>query len=79
MKKLIAMALTCAMVVSLAACGSKPAVSQGDASESKTESTSSEEQPLGAAKSATPTGPVELEVVTTFAGNDSNAQNYKNA
>lgn len=61
MKKLIAMALTCAMTLSLAACGSSPAVSPGD-------------------NSAAPAAkPVELEVVTTFVGNDTNAPNYKNA
>lgn len=81
MKKLVAMALTCAMTVSLVACGSKPANNQGASqaeSKSETQETSKEES-KEESKSTAPAGAVELEVVTTFAGNDSNAQNYKNA
>lgn len=81
MKKLVAMALTCAMVVSLAACGSKPATNQETSQESKTESSDAGagSESKEESKETAPSGNVELEVVTTFAGNDSNAQNYKTA
>lgn len=55
MKKVLAMLLTCSMVLGVAACGDSNNAG-GKAGK-----------------------PVELEVVTTFAGNDGNAQNYKDA
>lgn len=64
-KKIIAMILTCAMAVSLAACGNSS--TSGSTSGTKTENS------VGTEK----TESVELEVVTTFAGNDGNAQTYK--
>lgn len=73
MKRFIAALLTGVMVLSLAACGSqqtsesaaadKPAA-KAEADNNTTEST---------------TGPVELNVTTTFAGEDGNAQNFKDA
>lgn len=73
MKRFIAALLTGVMVLSLAACGSqqtsesvaadKPAA-EAEADNNTTEST---------------TGPVELNVTTTFAGEDGNAQNFKDA
>lgn len=79
MKKLVAMALTCAMVVSLAACGSEPANNQGGAASQDTGKSESSVTPSESKSEEKPAAPVELEVVTTFSGNDSNAQNYKNA
>lgn len=67
-KKIIAMILTCTMAVSLAACGNSSTT--GGTSGTKTENPGSED---GTEK----TESVELEVVTTFAGNDGNAQTYK--
>lgn len=69
------------MVMSLAACGNSntaPADTKTDAT-AKEETTAATPETKEEAKTeaAEPTGPVELEVVTTFAGNDGNAQNYK--
>ena len=79
MKKVIATILSSAMVFSLAACGSGDSGSTGGAATTATETaetqktdTDGEKQPEEA-----PAGGVELEVITTFAGNDGNAQNYK--
>ena len=68
MKKMLAMLLTGAMVLSLAACGNSssgnaPAQSSSGAEESK----------------ETGGGSVTLNVTTTFAGEDTNAQNYQDA
>lgn len=77
MKKAVAMMLICAMVFSLTACGSsgkettKPSettVEKGKNEETKVATEETEDVEYG---------PVELEVVTTFAGNDQNAGNYK--
>lgn len=67
-KKIIAMILTCTMAVSLAACGNSSTT--GGTSGTKTENP-------GSADGTEKTESVELEVVTTFAGNDGNAQTYK--
>ena len=82
MKKVIATVLSCAMVFSLAACGSGDGGSTGstgsaattatETAETQKADTGDEKQPEEA-----PAGGVELEVITTFAGNDGNAQNYK--
>ncbi len=69
-KKIIAMILACTMVFSLAACGNKEQNTGG----SSTKTEGEKEADKGAEEE---TGGVELEVVTTFAGNDGNAQNYK--
>lgn len=71
MKKFIAMLLVCTMVLSLAACGNNKV------SDDPKEST----KPGGSTEaSATPAPkPVTLNVTTTFAGNDGNAQNYQDA
>lgn len=63
MKRITAMLLAFGMVFSLAACGNS--ATTGGSAETKTD---------GAKKE-----PVELEVITTFAGNDGNASNYKNS
>lgn len=82
MKKAVAMLLTCAMVFSLTACGNKEAETGKTTTEANKETTAASEPAAGTeanseAAEAEDYGPVELDVVTTFAGNDSNAQNYK--
>lgn len=75
-KKVLAMVLACAMVVSLTACGNKEQNTGGSAentSGTKTEDSKDTQDDGGSDKAEA----VELEVVTTFAGNDGNAQNYK--
>lgn len=77
MKKALAVLLTCSMVFSLAACGSKPA---DPAAGTAAAPASSEAAPATTeAAPAEPTGPVELNVVTSFAGNADNVQNYQDA
>lgn len=73
MKRFIAAMLAGTMIFSLAACGSQPSDGGVETTGTKTESTTSSEGTTVAAK------PVELNVTTTFAGEDGNAQNFKNA
>ena len=86
-KRLIAAMLTGAMVLSMTACGSsdngggsaadtQPSADAGESTESDAGSDEAEEPAAAPAES---TGPVELVVTTTFAGEDTNAQNYKDA
>lgn len=62
-KKVLAMLLACTMVIGMTACGDSN-TSNGEAANTN----------AGGSAEA-----VELDVVTTFAGNDGNAQNYKDA
>ena len=73
MKRFIAAMLTGTMIFSLAACGSQPSDGGVETTGTKTESTTSSEGTTSTAK------PLELNVTTTFAGEDGNAQNFKNA
>ena len=73
MKRFIAAMLAGTMIFSLAACGSQPSDGGVETTGTKTESTTSSEETIATAK------PVELNVTTTFAGEDGNAQNFKNA
>lgn len=73
MKRFIAAMLAGTMIFSLAACGSQPSDGGVETTGTKTESTTSSEGTTVTAK------PVELNVTTTFAGEDGNAQNFKNA
>ena len=84
-KRLIAAMLTGAMVLSMTACGgsdngggsaadTQPSADAGESAASDAGSDDAE-----APAPAEPTGPVELVVTTTFAGEDTNAQNYKDA
>ncbi len=81
-KKVISMMLAGAMVLSVTACGGKEDSAQ---TETNTESAGAETDAVAAADADADTGaaeqegPVELVVTTTFAGEDSNAQNYKDA
>lgn len=74
-KRVLALVLASAMVFSLAACGSKETGSEAPAetTEAATEETAE------AAETTEAANPVELNVTTTFAGEDGNAQNFKNA
>lgn len=73
MKRFIAAMLAGTMIFSLAACGSQPSDGGVETTGTKTESTTSSEGTTATAK------PVELNVTTAFAGEDGNAQNFKNA
>lgn len=73
MKRFIAAMLAGTMIFSLAACGSQPSDGGVETTGTKTESTTSSEETTATAK------PVELNVTTTFVGEDGNAQNFKNA
>ena len=73
MKRFIAAMLAGTMIFSLAACGSQASDGGVETTGTKTESTTSSEGTTTAAKA------VELNVTTTFAGEDGNAQNFKNA
>lgn len=78
MKKMLAMILTGAMVFSLTACGGN---SSGDTPASgegaKNETSSVSDAP--AVEDEAPSGPVTLNVTTTYAGEDTNAANYQEA
>lgn len=74
MKKALALLLTCSMVFTLAACGNKPAEQPADAAATTEVAAETE-----AAEEEVPAGPVELNVTSTFAGNDGNAQNYQDS
>lgn len=80
-KRVIAAMLAGMMVLSVTACGNSAGNTGSDAPAQTAESTdssgSTEQAP--AAETAQPAGPVELTVTTTFAGEDTNAQNYKDA
>ncbi len=72
-KRVLALILASAMVFSLAACGKTETTETAE----KTETTKADE--TAAEASAETTNPVELNVTTTFAGEDGNAQNFKDA
>ena len=78
---MIAAMLAGTMILSVTACGNNNTASTGSETPApaKTESTDAEESSGEAAEAAQPSGPVELTVTTTFAGEDTNAQNYKDA
>ena len=81
-KKVISMMLAGAMVLSVTACGGKEDSAQTG---TNTESAGAETDAGAAADAGADTGAaehegaVELRLTTTFAGEDSNAQNYKDA
>lgn len=86
-KRLLATVLAGAMVLSVTACGNKggDTGSASAATDSKSDTASStvsdtaSDEAEAPAPAAEPAGPVELVVTTTFAGEDQNAQNYKDA
>ena len=78
MKKLTALLMAATIASTLFGCGSAPAAGTTADAPAATESEAQgAEEAAPAATEAT--GPVEITVTTTFAGEDSNAQNYKNA
>ena len=86
MKKLTAVLMTALMTASLFGCGSaatSEAPAEQPAQSSETSDTAAEAPAPAAESQEAPAeeaaGPVEITVTTTFAGEDSNAQNYKNA
>ncbi len=81
-KKLIAGLLAGAMVLSLTACGGGAAeTTKGNAAQEETTENAGEETKADDAEPAAEASaaPVELNVTTTFAGEDTNAQNFKDA
>ncbi len=83
-KRVIAAMLAGMMVLSVTACGNSAGNTGSDASApaqttESTDASGSTADQAPAAETAQPTGPVELTVTTTFAGEDTNAQNYKDA
>lgn len=81
-KRVIATVLAGAMVLSMTACGGNSGTSGNTQTATNTESSTADsgaEAGTESAPAAEPTGPVELVVTTTFAGEDTNAQNYKDA
>lgn len=76
MKKVIATVLSSAMVVSLAACGGDSKGSESTNAKAPDADTQTAVAESGEGEEV-PAGGVELEVITTFAGNDGNAKNYK--
>ncbi len=76
-KKILSLLLAGTMIVSLTACGGGSSSDTEAANESAQESVTAED---GAADAGTDAAvPVELTVTTTFAGEDGNAQNFKDA
>ncbi|MDE6846144.1 MAG: ABC transporter substrate-binding protein [Lachnospiraceae bacterium] len=82
-KRLMAAVLAGAMVLSVTACGGQ-GTSSGDtqtpaSTDNNVTSDAGNDTPAESEPAAEPAGPVELVVTTTFAGEDTNAQNYKDA
>lgn len=84
-KRVIATMLAGAMVLSMTACGgsgnesSNTQTSTNTESEAASDTGSDAEAETVSEPAPEPAGPVELVVTTTFAGEDTNAQNYKDA
>ena len=78
MKKVIATVLASIMVFSLAACGGGNNTGSAGTGSTAASGTDTKTEDTGSSGQTEETGGgVELEVVTTFAGNDGNAKNYK--
>lgn len=78
-KRVLALILASAMVLSLAACGSKETGSEQSAEQTETATGDTQEQDTETDTEEVTASPVELNVTTTFAGEDGNAQNFKAA
>lgn len=78
-KRVLALILASAMVLSLAACGSKETGSEQSAEQTETATGDAQEQTAETDTEPAAASPVELNVTTTFAGEDGNAQNFKAA
>lgn len=84
LKKIAATILSGVMVVSLAACGNSDNTANDNtkttaAAVDTTNDSAGSADSAGDTEQPQPTGGVELEVVTTFAGNDGNAKTYKSS
>jgi len=77
MKKILALLLTLTMVVSMAACAKKEDPATNNPSSNN--DNSSNKATATTAPTATAPKKVTLNVTTTYAGNDGNAQNYQDA
>lgn len=78
-KRVLALVLASAMVFSLAACGSKETGSDQPTEQTEAEAEDGTEAEAPEEAEEVVTSPVELNVTTTFAGEDGNAQNFKSA
>lgn len=83
-KRMMAAMLAGAMVLSMTACGNSGSTGNGgntgaEAPAAETKADAGTDEQGSAPVAEEPTGPVELVVTTTFAGEDTNAQNYKDA
>lgn len=78
-KRVLALILASAMVLSLAACGSKETGSEQSAEQTETTAEDTQEASAETDTAEVAASPVELNVTTTFAGEDGNAQNFKAA
>ena len=82
LKNLTAVLMTAIMATSIVGCGSTAPEAPAAEAPAQTEAPAAETPAAEAetpAEAEEPAGPVEITVTTTFAGEDSNAQNYKNA
>lgn len=79
-KRVVSLLLAAAMTASLAGCGSTDtAASQTKAESTAKESQTAESSAAASSESKAEAKPTEITVTTTFAGEDGNAQNYKDA
>lgn len=83
-KRVIAGMLAGMMILSMTACGKdnsggNAGAESGAAAQPEAQAQETGESGDGSAEVSQPAGPVELTVTTTFAGEDTNAQNYKDA
>lgn len=79
MKKMLAMLLTGAMVLSLTACGNSSSGNAPEQSGSSAEAATESTAGSASEESASGGSPVTLNVTTTYAGEDTNAENYQEA
>ncbi len=80
LKNLTAVLMTAVMTIGMVGCGSTAPEAPAAEAPAQTEAPAAEAPAAEApAETEEPSGPVEITVTTTFAGEDSNAQNYKNA
>ncbi len=79
MKKGIALLLASALTLSMIGCGAAADAGAADATQTATEEVKEADVPAADVADAVAEASVELNVTTTFAGEDGNAQNFKNA
>ncbi|MBQ7581299.1 MAG: ABC transporter substrate-binding protein, partial [Lachnospiraceae bacterium] len=80
MKKGIALLLASALALSMIGCGGAAAdAGAADATQTATEEVKEADVPAADVAEEVEAASVELNVTTTFAGEDGNAQNFKNA